>query len=311
MTFDEFQELVEEKILVYLPDAYENAEVQTFYMNSLNGSFHALQVNGGKAGYCPAINIEKYYEEYQTGKTVDEVLHEMAGVVVENRRMVDVDVMKDYEKASKRLFIRVSSVIRNLAFLKRVPHRIVDDLVLTYHVAIDLSPEEFGSGVITYDVMQMYGVTEEQLYYDAMRSCPDVLGASVQSLDEVLFHGPAPFDDCGAAREIRIVTGSKAKFGAAILFCPDMMRDIAQEMQSSYFVIPSSIHEVMLIPTDDPSDYERLEGIVHSVNASCVKWRDLLSDHVYYYDAEIDMFSRADRFVELQKEAEDLLGQNV
>ena len=307
MDFNGFQEEIADQILEYLPDVYCRATVRLFYMDSLNGSYNALQIVGGGDGHCPAVNLDRCYEQFVQGTSIEDILTNIADIVAGVRRAVDIEAMRCYEDASKKLFFRVSSVVRNLEFLKKVPHRIVEDLVFTYHVAVELEKGEFGSGVVTNEVMEMYGVTEDELYYDAMQSCANVLGVAVKPLNQILFEGPAPFDDCGASESIRVVTSRVMRYGASILFCPGMMHRIAKEMQSGFFIIPSSVHELMLIPSDDPSEYERFDAIVHSVNSSCLSDKNTLSDHVYYYDDEYGIFARADHFVQLMEETEEMM----
>ena len=84
--------------------------------------------------------------------------------------------------------------------------------------------------------------------------------------------------------------------GAAALFYPGIMKQAAALMEGSYYILPSSVHEVILLPEECAPDFRELEKMVRQINRSQVLPEDRLSDHVYHYDHARDLFERADTF---------------
>ncbi|MBR6173140.1 MAG: hypothetical protein IKQ49_08255 [Eubacterium sp.] len=85
-----------------------------------------------------------------------------------------------------------------------------------------------------------------------------------------------------------------------------MLTMIAQQMGTDFFVLPSSVHEVLILPDDGSQDLESLQFMVREINRTEVAPEDRLSDFVYHYDAQDHVLERAETFAErmAQKEQE-------
>ena len=84
--------------------------------------------------------------------------------------------------------------------------------------------------------------------------------------------------------------------GAGVIAYPEFMEEAAKRLGGDFYVLPSSIHEVILIPdTPDVSALE-LQGIVQSVNVEQVAPEERLSDHIYHYDSKEKLFERSDKY---------------
>ena len=88
--------------------------------------------------------------------------------------------------------------------------------------------------------------------------------------------------------EMYILNTKKPEFGAAVFVDSQVRRICARQIGGSYYILPSSIHELILLP--DKVDYERkeLDELVRQVNSQCVEAEDFLSDHAYYYNEQKD-----------------------
>jgi gamma-glutamylcysteine synthetase len=92
--------------------------------------------------------------------------------------------------------------------------------------------------------------------------------------------------------------------GAGVIAYPNFMEDAAQKMGGDFFVLPSSIHEVLLVKDNGQMTAKELENMVKEVNATQVEPADQLTDHVYHYDSQNHIFELADKYEERMKEAE-------
>lgn len=92
--------------------------------------------------------------------------------------------------------------------------------------------------------------------------------------------------------------------GAGVIAYPNFMEDAAERMGGDFFVLPSSIHEVLLVKDNGQMTAKELENMVKEVNATQVEPADQLTDHVYHYDSQNHIFELADKYEERQREAE-------
>ena len=68
----------------------------------------------------------------------------------------------------------------------------------------------------------------------------------------------------------------------------DILKDFANKKGADMYILPSSIHEVIMVPADRINDPTKLLSIVHDANTTVVSIGDVLSDSVYYYDRKTD-----------------------
>ena len=93
--------------------------------------------------------------------------------------------------------------------------------------------------------------------------------------------------------EFYVATTDDRSRGAAVIAYPGLLEEAVRIMGGSYYVLPSSIHEVLLLSAKTDFDYLGLEELVRDVNSSFVAEKERLSDHVYYYDADNGTFGLA------------------
>ena len=88
------------------------------------------------------------------------------------------------------------------------------------------------------------------------------------------------------AEQFYLVSNRRGKLGAICMCYPGVLESLSQRFEASLYVIPSSIHECMVIPDYDVFPEECLSDMVRDVNEKTVKPQEILSDHVYYYHRE-------------------------
>lgn len=94
-------------------------------------------------------------------------------------------------------------------------------------------------------------------------------------------------EDCSGDRDnMYILTNQVRSFGAASILYPHMLDMVAELLHENYFVLPSSVHEVIIVPGSVSPTYSELHKMVREVNETQVDDEEILSDSVYYYHAE-------------------------
>lgn len=86
---------------------------------------------------------------------------------------------------------------------------------------------------------------------------------------------------------MRVLTNSKRSYGAACILYPGVLEEVAQRMGGSFYILPSSVHEVIFMPHGRMRPEEALKEMIYDINRTQVEPEEVLSDSLYYYDAEM------------------------
>lgn len=187
----------------------------------------------------------------------------------------------DFEDIKDKLFIRICGVGINEEDLSILANTKINNLAIAYNVLIDKLTDNLPikSIKITNELLDKYGVSKEELHKAAIQNSEKIFPAKYYKTNDLV-----PFN---------ILTNEIGCLGAAALFYPNQMEKIAASLGGNYFVLPSSIHEVLVMPDCGNLNYMELEQMVKEVNETVVDINDQLSNDVYYYDSKERLFSLA------------------
>lgn len=219
---------------------------------------------------------------------------------------IDTEALLNYESVKDKLVCRLVNAERNAESLANMPHTMICDLAVTYCVYLGKKDGNIGAVPITNDLMKRYGVSVEELHRDALKSMDVVLPAAFKSMTDVMVEMMLPnlvrggVDEVTAEKMIRsqfpdrmgvemyVLTNKERYRGAAALLSDKAMREVVESIGSDFFILPSSVHEVIIIKPDGDASkecFDSLRQMVCEVNGSCVADNEVLSDNVYVYDA--------------------------
>lgn len=165
----------------------------------------------------------------------------------------------NYEAVKEKIIPMVHNrVVENAAY--------VDYLDLKVYFRIVLKEDEKGmqSIVIKADLAKQWDVTPEQLLEQAKANVRDDF--EVESFMGIMTY---------------ITSKNKTYGGSAILF-PELLKN--KGFEGKYFIVPSSIHEVLVVEPREDLTYEDMTKMVQSVNKTEVRPEEVMSDHPYVYN---------------------------
>lgn len=173
---------------------------------------------------------------------------------------------------------------KNQELLGQVPHERYLDLAIVFFYMEDEG--ECRQKVCLFDNQQMeqYGIAPGQLRQWAMVNTPRMLPVSFHSMEDVLREFHLWEQVGGPALPMYVLTNVKMFLGAACIFYPEVLGSIGKAVQMDFYILPSSIHECIILPAIGGYSREELEEIVRQVNEAQVPEQEILSDHVYFYD---------------------------
>lgn len=256
--------------------------------NSLSKRGLCVTMIGGNCG--PTIYLDDFYEEYQDGRPFELVIKDIIKVLDEHlvEEKVDFSFITDFDKIYDKICYRLVGSKTNKKKLEGCPHRLIEDLAVTYFVSL-VSMGIEGSVAIRKELMDIWKVTEEDLFEAAMDNTPRIYPANIIPMNDFLKKqtGHDFFADAFLSEGFLIGSNTKYTHGATVILYPGLLKEVGEHFGGNYYIIPSSVNEVLFVKelfcNEDP---ETLENMIKSVNASCVLPEDVLSDYLYYYDRE-------------------------
>ena len=314
MNFDEFKQNVADHIKDYLPEQYQNAEVTIQEVTKSNDiTLSGLMIRTEENNIAPNIYLENFFAQYEDGKDMSEILQDISNVRVHNEMSKGFDVSRitDIDKVRENIICRLVNQDMNAEYLENKPFTPFEDLAVVY--AVDLGTREGGrmTAPITNQMMDAYGITTEELHAIAMENLANS-HIEFKSMRDTLMEMMGITEDDPQAfmlppeegPQMYILTNAEKLDGAATILDAKTMENISEKFNGDFVVLPSSRHEVIILPATEDMDRKVLENMVQDVNAGQVAPEDRLSDHVYQYDAENHELLRMDRLEDRRAERE-------
>lgn len=230
----------------------------------------------------PSIYIDTWYDTYKEGNSLSAIFSRVDKLLKENPERYSV-AFKDFESIKNLIYPRLISKERNKELLKKIPHREYLDLAIVYHLRVYSPNKQLeGNALIEDGLMNFWGTSEQELYEIAVNN---------------LEKEPPKFDDLGnmlsgllttpipsGASTMYVISNIECSFGAIEVLNKDLM-DKIHNMLGDFYVIPSSVHEVIVLSKNSNEDFNNtMVSIIKDVNRHVVDPMEVLSDSLYVYN---------------------------
>ncbi len=240
----------------------------------------------------PIVYVEPFYDEVKNGRPKEEAMKEMAKLAekgMEIKEIPEADKVLAYGKAKEYLCVRIVNTKANRKRLTQMPHQELEDLSLTLALCFPLDGRrEDGSVEVTDELMGIWGMEEETLFQQAWRNMEKRQPPVLQDMGAMfgnLLAGGADFSH-KTEGQMFVLTNQGMRYGASALACPGVMEKISRLFPEGFYILPSSIHEVLIVPKDGELVPKELGNLVREVNQIEVSSDEVLSDRVYEFDRE-------------------------
>ena len=310
MNYEEFKKRLMEEVKENLYERNINVDIITTMVEKMNQTYEAMTVmpEGSKIGMN--LNFQVYYDAYESGLEleyiVDRVVNDIESHLPE-MPTVDLAELTNYKVMKDKIAMEVVAYDRNEELLSKVPHKRMEDMAVIYRFELNMDPKNRSTILVTHSLMEQMGITHEQLHEDALKNAPVMRPAVIQGMTEVLMEmmGPEMGGVLGdmelPQEEFMYVASVLSKTaGAGVLAYQEFLDQAAERLGGDFFILPSSIHELLLVPDDGTKSFHELQAMVKEVNATQVSPEEKLTDSVYHYDCKEKVFELAEKF-ELRK----------
>lgn len=290
----DYSEFMRELVSLMQKQAGEGVRLTLVNTRKINGNQRQGICFEGLHGLCaPTVYPEPFYERFRQGMTLEETAEELWTCCREELSQMEAYVgkcaegMDRFETAAPRLFARVFHRGRNAALLSEVPHRPCLDLALAACYEAQSPEGRRGSVLIRREHMEHWGVDADRILDRAATNSAAAGRIIWQSMEEILagremvcFPQSPSMDRYG----MYVMSNADRAWGAASVFLPGVAAKICEVFGEEFYVLPCSVHEVLLLPASRARSRVVLERIVREVNREEIPEEDFLSDSVYHYD---------------------------
>ena len=241
---------------------------------------------------APTIYLDSFYELYTNGENIKNIIRQIEVIYEQNKNNVtfDVNILKHFDPIKDKIVYKVVNYRSNEKLLEQVPHKRILDLAVVFYCLLDNEYGRSATALIYNNNLKNWNVTIDDVYKAALKNTPDLLHSKISSM-------AALFEKCSVnvdgeevdlkdyvPSDMYVLTNESKLNGAACILYENVLYDFAQKLGADLYILPSSVHEVILLPKLSMFEKDELVNMVKEVNTEGVAADEVLSDHVYEYN---------------------------
>ena len=247
----------------------------------------------------PTIYIDDFYEDYRKNVSIEEIVERICQIFYKSRfaQSVDLSDFADYSKASEQIAFKLINYEKNRELLKEIPHKTFYDLAIVFYYSVQEPPFDGNASILIRNShLRTWEISPEELYEGAMERTPKMFPAQIENIEDIIADMLGSKEkSCINANESKedniamYVLSNKQKLqGASCMLYPGILRQFSMEQDSDLYILPSSVHEVILLADTGKNSAQSLLEMVSDINRTQVEESEVLSDAVYYYSRAND-----------------------
>lgn len=221
---------------------------------------------------APTIYLEEFYQKYLKGQQVPDLADSICSIYQEIRvkKTCDCQNLFDFNHVKEHIVYKLIRRDANEELLKQSPYEPFLDLAVVYYIQIDNT--RFGSAAIQIrnEHLRYWRVEKEEIRRLAEKNTQRIYPVQIRQIVRFMY----------------VATNEQCSLGAAVMRYPDFREKVRGMIRGDFYILPSSIHEVILVPESFGLEPERMQEMVKEINQTGVAPEEVLSDSVYYFDGE-------------------------
>lgn len=287
MTYQEFLKTLYDLIQRQFP---EDTKITIQPITKNNGTIYdGLTIFCDQINVSPTIYLNSYYLKYLEGVSVGEICDEILAAFHELKptENMDVSFFTDYQKIKERIVFKLVNHAKNQSLLSDVPHICFLDLALVFYCFLPQSRDYHATILIHNHHLRLWGISTDTLYRIAVQNTPRLLPWQLDDMQQLMMQTlpqterpPLEFEDGPA---MYILSNCDKRNGASTLCYNGLLLRLSEELHSDFLILPSSIHEVILIPSSGIDNFQEINEMIQEINETQLSDEEVLSDHAYYF----------------------------
>ena len=261
--------------------------------------YHTLVVKMKGSNIGTNIYMDQYFNRYKADSDSVSVISEIANIIKKNvteeteeKKLItnNASNITDFNSVKNKIVMVLVNAEKNRKRLENVPHRMINDLAIIYKIIFAEDENRIISGEVKTPLLQAWGINEKKLHELALENTDRMFPPTIRTINEVIHDicernsslSMASLPPLPHEQQMYVVSNQNCVNGAINAFREDVLTDLANKIGPDLYIIPSSIHECIIISTDF-GDPDEASEMVHFVNADSVQEEEQLSDHVYIF----------------------------
>lgn len=288
MEFKEFLNVVKDK----LPDYLLQYDIEDIHVNTVsknNGrKFTGIAIAVKDEQISPNIYMDYYYMLYTEGKDMNHILELITEEYIKARENINGYEFKciDNMDIQNNIFLKLINFEKNQEILADCPYIKYEDLAITFRILLKSDDSGIASACMRNKEFDKLNMDIDSLYNIAKENTRRLFPPVLQRLDKMIFDKYSDMCESPQGMDLYVLTNNQGINGAIYMSYEDIISDFAKE-HGSFYILPSSIHEVILFPREQDESREELSEMVMEINRYVVADTEYLSDSVYFYDSDM------------------------
>lgn len=260
-----------------------------------------MLLRGEDKRVAPSFYLEPQYVQWIRGQNSLEEITEQLCIAYEDEIKKNSNLLSaiqfDWRIFHRRVFMRLVNKEKNLERLKELPHREFLDLAIVYYYAVPISDGMTGTMIITKEHLELLEITEEELHQAAVNNRDRFQPAKIRCMEDVVYDlakrlGVEIQEACCKYPFLYVLSNENGFFGAVAMTSQEELECFSKRINNSFYVLPSSVHEVILVPESKEFCVEYFANMVREINETQVEATEVLSDSIYFYDINLKSIRR-------------------
>lgn len=249
---------------------------------------HGLLVSTEDQKAVPTIYLDHFFRAYEEGMTFAEVIRRLTDICGQEapEKNVDMEFFKDFEKVKNRICFRLIGRTENEELLREIPYVEFLDMAVCFFYAYRGETLGEGSILICNSHRELWGCSVDELMELANRNTPLLFPWQCWTMEEVVgeaFTGDFKKEQTAEEIPMRVLSNRQKQNGAGCLLYPDVLEQLAEKCRADLYILPSSVHETILLADSGQEEPEKLKAMICEVNRTQVAPEEVLTDSLYRY----------------------------
>lgn len=249
-----------------------------------------LTITDKHVNISPTIYLEEYYMQFQNGNSIENIVKSILEVYQEVKfdHNWQIHSIKEFERMRSKIVYKMINAEKNETLLKTMPYIKYLDLAIVFYILFEKNESGTANIPITYDLIRLWGVTIDDVEQNAFQNAPTLLPASLKPMKLVIdeLMGTDLNKEEPSEEFMYVLSNSIRSFGASCILYDGVLEEIGERFGENYYILPSSIHETIIVPESNSPCRTHLKEMVVEINQTQVDEEEVLSDRIYYYNRE-------------------------
>lgn len=244
----------------------------------------------------PTFYFKNLLEDYKNGKSITDIADDVLDLYfyATKNSPINIDECQDFNVQKSNICYKVVNKESFKDQLPLIPHIDFFDLAIILYSVLSINDKNEMSFTVTNDMLRVWNATPQELFILATTNTPKLLPINITSLNALMFQVDIPQHETISDTidnlpfdYVYAITNEYSRNGFSGIFYPGVLKCLGKRF-GNFYLLPSSIHEALIVPEDCGMTPEYLKEMVKAVNTDVVSPDEYLSDSIYQYNVEQD-----------------------